>query len=119
MISKARALRTFPASAPEAALAVRDEYFARFHSNMKSLKVASAEGRLPVPFVEEELGRWWAERCEYNRYLRADSALAGDLRALRDAGATLAAFTNAPRAHGLRSLDRRMQRRSGPSRIQT
>jgi len=93
-------------SSTQEAKKLRDEYFTRFHSTMKGLNVATAEGRLPKPFVQEELGDFWAEHCDYERYLAPDAAFVDALRSLRDdAGLTLVAFSNSPRKYALRCLD--------------
>lgn len=88
------------------ALALRNEYFIKYHSSMKALTVAHAEGRLPRPFVQQEMAQFWAENCDFATYAPPNPALTRQLTSLRDdAGLTLAIFTNAPRAFCLRCLE--------------
>merc|ERR1719336_3300970 len=90
----------------EAAMAIRHEYFQRYHSSMKALRVASDEGKLPLPFREEDFAPWFGERCDFGRFLRPNPAFAECLRTLRDeAGLKLVVFTNAPRSYCFRCLD--------------
>lgn len=90
----------------ESGLAVRDEYFRRFHSTLKGLGVADREGRLPRPFVKDELGEFWASHCDFQRYVKPNPELSEILRSLSaDAGLKLVAFTNSPRRYALRCLD--------------
>lgn len=84
------------------ALSLRDEYFKKHHSTLKGLAMADKEGRLPRPFVQEELGQFWAQHCDFERYLKPNSSLRADLMAVK---AKLVAFTNAPRAYGLKCLE--------------
>jgi putative hydrolase of the HAD superfamily len=87
----------------EAAQAVRDEYFAKFHSTVKALTIAEADGRLPAGahFEAEELATWWATKLDFSS-LPQDEQL---VTALRDCPLKLVAFTNAPRKYALRVLD--------------
>jgi hypothetical protein len=79
----------------EAALQVRDEYFKKYHSTLKGLSVATAEGKLPRPFAQHMLGEYWAEHCEFEKFLPQNLALAAQLKSLRDdAGLRLVVFTN-------------------------
>lgn len=90
----------------EAAAQVWKEYIQRYHSTLKGLAVATEEGRLPKPFRQEELGKFWAENCEFERFIGPDLELIDTLQSLRDeAGFKMVAFTNAPRLYGLRVLD--------------
>ncbi|KAJ1454169.1 HAD-like domain-containing protein [Pelagophyceae sp. CCMP2097] len=90
----------------ELALQVRDEYFKKYHSTLKGLSVATAEGKLPKPFQQHMLGEYWAEHCEFAKFLPPNLALAKQLKSLRDdAGLRLVVFTNAPRLYGLRCLE--------------
>eukprot|EP00931_Biecheleriopsis_adriatica_P079234 TRINITY_DN52638_c0_g1_i1.p1 TRINITY_DN52638_c0_g1~~TRINITY_DN52638_c0_g1_i1.p1 ORF type:complete len:282 (+),score=75.07 TRINITY_DN52638_c0_g1_i1:29-847(+) len=90
----------------EKAMSVRLEYFKRFHSSMKGLAVACKEGKLPRPFREQDLSDWFADRCNFPKYLKPNPELAAELRSLRDvAGLKLAIFSNAPRRYVLRCLD--------------
>lgn len=85
----------------EAALQVRDEYFRKYHSTLKGLTVACAEGKLGKPFIESELGSFWAQNCDFEKYLQRDPRLVKDLE---DLDKIIVVFTNAPRAYGLRCL---------------
>eukprot|EP00414_Alexandrium_minutum_P002437 CAMPEP_0113822370 /NCGR_PEP_ID=MMETSP0328-20130328/2207_1 /TAXON_ID=39455 /ORGANISM="Alexandrium minutum" /LENGTH=262 /DNA_ID=CAMNT_0000790307 /DNA_START=25 /DNA_END=810 /DNA_ORIENTATION=+ /assembly_acc=CAM_ASM_000350 len=89
----------------EEAKALRDEYFKKYHSTLKGLTVATSEGRLPKPFVQEELGEHWAHHCDFERYFKPDPAFIGALEALAAQGVSLVAFTNSPRTYALRCLD--------------
>jgi len=85
---------------------LRDEYFQRYHSTLKGLSIASREGKLPRPFNEIELGQYWTQHCNFEKYLKPDPLVIEALRTLRDdAGLTLVAFTNSPVKYGLRCLD--------------
>jgi len=90
----------------DGAKSLRDEYFQRYHSTLKGLSIASREGKLPRPFNEIELGQYWTEHCNFEKYLKPDPLVIEALRTLRDdAGLTLVAFTNSPVKYGLRCLD--------------
>jgi len=85
---------------------LRDEFFKKYHSTLKGLTIADGEGRLPRPFKKEELGEFWAEHCDFPKYVKPNPELADALRSLRaDAGLELVAFTNSPRRYALRCLD--------------
>ncbi|KAJ8598499.1 hypothetical protein CTAYLR_001366 [Chrysophaeum taylorii] len=84
----------------EEALAVRTEYFRRYHSTLKGLTVATKEGKLPRPFVERELGEFWAENCDFS--MLKPTSFAADFEELSKQKVF---FTNSPRAYGLRCLD--------------
>jgi len=85
---------------------LRDEYFQRYHSTLKGLAIASREGKLPRPFNELELGEYWSQHCDFEKYLKPDPLVIEALRTLRDdAGLTLVAFTNSPVKYALRCLD--------------
>jgi len=91
------------------ALDVRNEYFRKYHSTLKGLAVATREGRLPKPFVESELGDYWADHCDFESFLTPNATFAADLRALlgRTSASNrlkLVVFTNAPRKYGLECL---------------
>jgi len=87
-----------------AAKALRDEYFARYHSTVKALTVAEAEGKLPegACFDAAALSEWWATRLDFERYLKPDEALN---ESLRRSPLTLVAFTNGPRRYAARVLE--------------
>ncbi|CAJ1454462.1 unnamed protein product, partial [Effrenium voratum] len=85
---------------------LRDEYFQRYHSTMKGLNVAMQEGRLPKPFYQEQLGQYWADHCDFARFLHADPRQVEVIRSLsQDVGLKIAVFTNSPRQYALRCLD--------------
>lgn len=88
-----------------AAKELRDFYFQKYHSTMKGLNIATKEGKLPKPFNQDDLGAYWAAHCDFAKYVKPNAALADALKELRDAGLQLVAFTNSPRAYGLRCLD--------------
>mmetsp|Transcript_54893 Transcript_54893/g.81674 ORF Transcript_54893/g.81674 Transcript_54893/m.81674 type:complete len:143 (+) Transcript_54893:90-518(+) len=53
----------------EAAQALRDEYFERFHATAKGLQVADTEGRLPSgapKFEPKDLSTYWAENLDFS-----------------------------------------------------
>lgn len=92
-------------SCPVEAMRVRNEYFRRYHSTMKGLKVADQEGRLPSAFSEQELADWFADRCDFQRFLKPEPAVINAFRTLRDeAGLNFVAFSNAPRRYVLNCL---------------
>merc|ERR1711879_919865 len=68
--------------------------------------MADEEGRLPLPFKQQELGAYWAEHCNFDEFLKPDPELQATLMSLRDdGGLKMVAFTNAPREYALRCLD--------------
>jgi putative hydrolase of the HAD superfamily len=87
-----------------AAAAVREEYFARYHSTVKALTVAEAEGKLPAGahFEAAELADWWAENLDFAKYLPPNPTL---VDSLRRSPLKLVAFTNAPKRYALRVLE--------------
>eukprot|EP00440_Ansanella_granifera_P075274 gb/GFBE01081692.1/.p1 GENE.gb/GFBE01081692.1/~~gb/GFBE01081692.1/.p1 ORF type:complete len:337 (+),score=59.75 gb/GFBE01081692.1/:1-1011(+) len=88
------------------ALHVWTEYIQRYHSTLKGLTVATEEGRLPKPFRQEDLGKFWADNCEFERFIGQDLQLVDMLGTLQqEAGFKLVAFTNAPRLYALRVLE--------------
>lgn len=90
----------------EAARELRGEYFKIYHSSIKGLAVASAEGRLPKPFVKEELANFWADNCDFTKYLQPVPSFQAALASLRDeVGLTLVAFSNSPRRYVVRCLE--------------
>merc|ERR1711972_911229 len=55
---------------------------------------------------QEELGEYWAEHCDFGKYIKKDPALVDMMGTLRlEANLTLAAFTNAPRAYAIKCLE--------------
>ncbi|CAK9096762.1 unnamed protein product [Durusdinium trenchii] len=90
----------------ESAKILRDEYFQRYHSTMKGLTIATEEGRLPKPFKQEELGQYWADHCDFAKFIRADPRQIEVIRSLaQDVGLKMAVFTNSPRKYALRCLE--------------
>ena len=83
---------------------LRDEYFERYHSTLKALTMADEDGRLPAGhhFPQESLGEWWAEKCDFDKYLKPDPEL---IEALNSLPLKKVVFTNAPRKYGLAVLD--------------
>jgi putative hydrolase of the HAD superfamily len=119
----------------EAAKAVRDEYFERYHSTVKSLTIAEQEGRFPpLPdshdisnanrhrFDPNDLAEWWAERLDYS-LLRTSSEEERDeystLREILSASSLrLVAFTNSPKRYALRVLkELRLEKYFPPSNV--
>lgn len=86
------------------ARALRDEYFQVYHSTMKSLIVAEADGRLPPGkhFDKDVLGNYWADNCDFKRYLSARPELIESLQKLPQKKVV---FTNAPRPYALKVLE--------------
>lgn len=90
----------------EMAAALLHEYLQRYHSTLKGLAVAEEEGRLPKHFRQEDLGAYWATHCGFDRFMGPNLALQKALRSLQDeVGMKLVAFTNAPRAYAVRTLE--------------
>jgi len=90
----------------EEAWELRNEFFQKYHSTLKGLTVAAEEGRLSRNFVPEELADWWAEHCDYDRYLMPNQKIIEMMQAFHDAKLNLVCFTNSPRKYALRCLDR-------------
>eukprot|EP00930_Biecheleria_cincta_P059970 TRINITY_DN45686_c0_g1_i1.p1 TRINITY_DN45686_c0_g1~~TRINITY_DN45686_c0_g1_i1.p1 ORF type:complete len:263 (-),score=50.74 TRINITY_DN45686_c0_g1_i1:60-848(-) len=87
------------------AKALRDEYFQRYHSTMKGLNVAMQEGRLPKQFQQEKLARYWADHCDFAKYVPVDHAQLKHLQSLQqEADLKLAVFTNSPKAYAIKCL---------------
>jgi putative hydrolase of the HAD superfamily len=86
------------------AAALRNEYFAKYHSTVKALTVAEAEGRLPAGahFETAALASWWAETLDFTAFLTPNPAL---IDSLRRCPLKLVAFTNAPRKYAVRVLE--------------
>jgi putative hydrolase of the HAD superfamily len=103
----------------EAARKLRDEYFERYHSTVKSLTIAEQEGKFPpLPgdlepsdtknrFDPNELAEWWAERLDYS-LLRTSADEQDEYAELREilsaCSLKLIAFSNSPRKYALRVL---------------
>ena len=85
------------------AMAVRNEYFAKYHSTAKALKIAEQEGRLPdgAVFHTHELSEWWAAHLTFSM-LKPDPDLIDVLKACP---LKIVAFTNAPRKYAIRVLE--------------
>jgi putative hydrolase of the HAD superfamily len=95
-------------SSLEEAKLLRDEYFEKYHSTAKALRVAEQEGRLPVMegaprphFCAADLAEWWATNLDFallggpNLKLKAD---------LEECPLRLVAFSNGPRKYVKRVL---------------
>eukprot|EP00040_Diaphanoeca_grandis_P025636 m.142293 g.142293 ORF g.142293 m.142293 type:complete len:152 (+) comp30244_c0_seq2:129-584(+) len=78
--------------------AVRDVYFQRYHSSFKAFTIADEEGKLPpgVHFEKASLGRYWAEHCDYKRYLTPDKAFIESMEKL-SSSMKMVIFSNGPR----------------------
>lgn len=99
----------------ETAKKVRDEYFARFHSTAKALRVAEEEGAFPsLPqddedssskssrrFREEDLDEFFATRLDFSLLGGAKTQLLQDLKECK---LEKIAFSNGPRAYVKRVL---------------
>jgi len=92
----------FPTRA--SALELRNEYFARYHSTVKALTAAEADGRLPegAHFEAEQLAHWWATKLAFDRYITPDTDFVSDLAELQ---LQLVAFSNSPRQYCIRTLE--------------
>jgi len=86
----------------EAAMALRNEYFEKYHSTVKALKMAEKDGRLPAPFEAPMLAEWWTDTLDFKAFLSPDASLIEDLAA---SPLRLVAFTNGPRRYALKVLD--------------
>ena len=56
----------------------------RYHSTHKALRVMDQEGKLPAgkTFRPESLGEYWADHCDYTKYLAPEPAFI-EVRQLR------------------------------------
>ena len=95
----------------EAAQALRDEYFERYHATAKGLQVAEAEGRLPPgapKFDPRELSAYWADNLNFSLLGGRETydELRSMLMSLKVANPdmNLVAFSNGPRKYVLRAL---------------
>lgn len=101
----------------ESARALRDEYFAKYHSTAKALTIAQAEGRFPPgtkQFDAGHLAEYWRDNLDYSK-LSNNPAYASiqDCQAARTAFGTalskcparMVAFSNGPRAYVTKVLD--------------
>lgn len=96
----------------EDALALRNEYFAIYHSTSKALRMAGEQGKLPpMPdgskrlFATAEFGAYWADNCEFAKYLAPDPRLLASLAKLQKNGMTLVIFTNGPKAYAVKVIE--------------
>lgn len=119
----------------EDARKVRDEYFERYHSTVKSLAIAEKEGKFP-PFSDSrelsntnrrrfdpnDLAEWWAERLDYS-LLRTSAQEERDeystFREILSASSLRhVAFTNSPKKYALRVLrELRLENYFPPSNV--
>mmetsp|Transcript_48499 Transcript_48499/g.80369 ORF Transcript_48499/g.80369 Transcript_48499/m.80369 type:complete len:289 (+) Transcript_48499:48-914(+) len=88
----------------EEASELRTEYFRKYHSSIKGLAVATKEGRLPKPFDEADCAAYWAEYCQFTKYLKPDPAFVQALGTLQEAGLKFIAFSNSPRQYAINCL---------------
>jgi putative hydrolase of the HAD superfamily len=84
---------------------VRNEYFAKYHSTAKALRIAQQEGKLPADapeFDTAHMAQYWANSLDYSK-------LGGQKKELHDALAScslqLVAFSNGPRIYVKRVLE--------------
>eukprot|EP00928_Gymnodinium_smaydae_P082526 TRINITY_DN65866_c0_g1_i1.p1 TRINITY_DN65866_c0_g1~~TRINITY_DN65866_c0_g1_i1.p1 ORF type:complete len:281 (+),score=33.88 TRINITY_DN65866_c0_g1_i1:91-843(+) len=93
-------------SSREEAMTLRNEVFRKYHSTLKGLTVASAEGLLPKPFHQEDLGEYWADAADFATFLKPNATLIETLSKLKkETDLKLVVFTNSPRKYGLKCLD--------------
>ena len=100
-------------ASPEEAAALRNPYFAKYHSSFKAMTVAAEEGKLPpLPdgskrgFVGQDLSDYFAENCDYGKYITLVPKLVEVMTSLKQVpGLTMVAFTNAPRKYGIKCLE--------------
>uniref|UniRef100_A0A7S3K5P8 Pyrimidine 5'-nucleotidase n=1 Tax=Aureoumbra lagunensis TaxID=44058 RepID=A0A7S3K5P8_9STRA len=85
----------------QAAIDLRNEYFRKYHSTLKGLTVAGQEGKLPKPFREEDLGDYFTENCNFEKFLKPNPHLAQQLKQLP---LRKILFTNGPRRYGIRCI---------------
>ena len=103
----------------ESARAVRDEYFAKYHSTAKALTVAQAEGKFPSActktFDAKHMSQYWVDNLHYEKLfgnhcfpsIEASKKAKEDFRdALSKCPAQLVAFSNGPRAYVMKVLDK-------------
>ena len=92
----------------------RRPYFEKYHSSLKLLNVASAEGTLPPledgtrrVFDQDDLISYWTERCQFTTYIKPDPKLVQAFSSLRSEAPdlVLVAFSNGPRKYCLRILE--------------
>ena len=94
------------------AKALRDEYFAKYHSSMKALTVAQQEGRFIYgkEFRSVDLNEYFASNCKFS-LLTKDEKLIEILTELKEKssddkeGIKVIAFSNGPRKYVLKVLD--------------
>ena len=103
----------------ESARAVRDEYFAIYHSTAKALTVAQADGKFPASpttrtFDAKHMSQYWVDHLDYDKLWgnHAYSSIDDSKRATKEFGAALAkcparlvAFSNGPRDYVCKVLD--------------
>ena len=103
----------------ESARAVRDEYFAKYHSTAKALTVAQAEGKFPAGctkmFDAKHMSQYWVDNLNYDKLfgnhcypsIEASKQAKADFRtALSECPARMVAFSNGPRAYVMKVLDK-------------
>lgn len=88
----------------EEGMAIRQVYFEKYHSTFKALKVMETEGKLPAgkTFEPASLGLYWAEHCDYAKFLSPDQPF---IEALSTLPQKKVIFSNGPREYCLRCLD--------------
>lgn len=90
------------------ATSLREEYFKKYHSTAKALRVAETDGKfLPYgapPFDPEELSSHWETELDYSLLGGPDPAVVGALRELSPDDVTLVVFSNGPRGYCLKVL---------------
>lgn len=92
----------------EAAWELRQEYFKKYHSSNKGLLVADSDGRLPAGkhFSKDALDTYWADNCQFERYLPPNQSLLKILEELSTkTNLKLVLFSNSPRKYILKCCD--------------
>lgn len=91
----------FPTAAE--GMAVRQQYFERYHSTHKALRMAEQEGALPrgSHFDPASLGEYWSEHCDFDKYLEPDLDFIDALKTLPQKKII---FSNGPRKFAVKAM---------------
>jgi len=113
-------VETFGFESLEAAKALRDEYFAIYHSTSKALGIAQAEGKFPpsdnsMKFDAKHLSQYWVDNLDYdklwgNHVFGSEEASKQAKKEFKEqlakCPAKLVAFSNGLRAYVAKVLDK-------------
>ena len=95
-----------------AAKALSDEYFPKYHSDLKGLLMMEADGRLPEGsvFYEDDsafegFGDFFVAHTNWSLLAPADAAFREGLSRCAAAGLKLAAVSNSPRKYALKAIE--------------